>query len=151
MDCSPPAFCVHGILQVRILEWVATSFARGSSQPWDRTHLLCLLYGQVDSLPLGAPGNPWSFQNPTFLVSVLHVWSLNQCHRNFVRGEFHGCISAPESEHSVWQDCKGMVCTFIRMVRKQWTQWTWANSRRWWRTEEPGVFSPWDPKDSDTT
>ena len=26
MDCSPPGFSVHGILQARILEWVAISF-----------------------------------------------------------------------------------------------------------------------------
>ena len=33
MDCSPPGFSVHRILQARILEWVAISFSRGSSQP----------------------------------------------------------------------------------------------------------------------
>ena len=32
MDCSPPGSSVHGILQARILEWVAISFFRGSSQ-----------------------------------------------------------------------------------------------------------------------
>ena len=37
MDCSPPGSCVHGILQARILEWVAISFSRGSPQPKDRT------------------------------------------------------------------------------------------------------------------
>ena len=31
MDCSPPGSSVHGILQARILEWVAISFSRGSS------------------------------------------------------------------------------------------------------------------------
>ena len=31
MDCSPPGSSVHGIFQVRILEWVAVSFSRGSS------------------------------------------------------------------------------------------------------------------------
>ena len=31
MNCSPPAFSVHGILQARILEWVAIPFCRGSS------------------------------------------------------------------------------------------------------------------------
>ena len=31
MDCSLPGSSVHGILQVRILEWVAISFSRGSS------------------------------------------------------------------------------------------------------------------------
>ena len=35
MDCSPPGSSVHGILQARILEWVAISFSRGASQPRD--------------------------------------------------------------------------------------------------------------------
>ena len=33
MDCSPPGSSIHGILQARILEWVAMLFSRGSSQP----------------------------------------------------------------------------------------------------------------------
>ena len=37
MDCSPPGFSVHEILQARILEWVAISYSMGSSQPRDRT------------------------------------------------------------------------------------------------------------------
>ena len=37
VDCSLPGSSVHGILQARILEWVAISFSRGSSQPRDRT------------------------------------------------------------------------------------------------------------------
>ena len=32
IDCSPPGSSVHGILQARILEWVAISFSRGSSR-----------------------------------------------------------------------------------------------------------------------
>ena len=39
MDYSPPGSSVHGIFQARILEWVAISFSRGSSQPRDRTQL----------------------------------------------------------------------------------------------------------------
>ena len=35
MDCSSPGSSVHGILQARILEWVAFPFSRGSSQPRD--------------------------------------------------------------------------------------------------------------------
>ena len=42
MDCSPPGFSVHGILQARVLEWVATSFSRGSSWPRDRIHVFCI-------------------------------------------------------------------------------------------------------------
>ena len=39
MDCSPPGSSVHGILQARILEWVAISFSRGPSQPRDQTQV----------------------------------------------------------------------------------------------------------------
>ena len=39
MDCSPPGSSVHGILQARILEWVAVPFSRGSSQPRDWTRV----------------------------------------------------------------------------------------------------------------
>ena len=41
MDCSPPGFSVHGILQAKILEWVATPSSRGSPRSWDRTHVSC--------------------------------------------------------------------------------------------------------------
>ena len=42
MDCSSPGSSVHGILQSRILEWVAMSPFRGSSGPRDRIHLSCV-------------------------------------------------------------------------------------------------------------
>ena len=47
-DCSPPGSSIHGILQRRILEWVAISFYRGSSWPRDWTqvsHTAGTLYG----------------------------------------------------------------------------------------------------------
>ena len=34
--CDPMGYTVHGILQARILEWVAFPFSRGSSQPRDQ-------------------------------------------------------------------------------------------------------------------
>ena len=42
MDCSLSGSSVHGILQVRILEWVAISFSRGSSQYRDWTWVSCI-------------------------------------------------------------------------------------------------------------
>ena len=42
MDCSPPGSSVHGILQARILEWVAMPASRGSSWPRDCTHISCI-------------------------------------------------------------------------------------------------------------
>ena len=43
MDCSPPGSSVHGILQARILEWVAISFCRGSSRSRDLTPVSCIV------------------------------------------------------------------------------------------------------------
>ena len=42
MDCSPPGSSIHGILQARILEWVAMSSSRRSSQPRDQTQVSCI-------------------------------------------------------------------------------------------------------------
>ena len=42
IDCSLPEFSVHGILQARILEWIAISFFRGSPQPRDWTCVSCI-------------------------------------------------------------------------------------------------------------
>ena len=42
VDCSPPSSSAHGILQARILEWVAMPFSRGSSPSRDRTWVSCI-------------------------------------------------------------------------------------------------------------
>ena len=42
--CNPMDYTVHGILQARILEWVAFSFSRGSSQPRDHPQCRRILY-----------------------------------------------------------------------------------------------------------
>ena len=55
MDCSPPGSSVHGIFQVRILEWGAISFSRRSSNPGMEPGSPPL---QADSLPSELPGKP---------------------------------------------------------------------------------------------
>ena len=84
VDCSLPGSPVHGILQVRILEWVAISFSRGSSPLRDQT-FICLLRWQVGSFPLVPPGkpsgagrhimgqDPFDFPNLTVEVAALLV------------------------------------------------------------------------------
>ena len=42
MDGSLPGSSVRGIFQARVLEWVAVSFSRGSSQPRDQTRVSCI-------------------------------------------------------------------------------------------------------------
>ena len=53
MDCSLPVFSVHGFLQARILEWIAISSSRGSSQPRDRTQVFSPF--QADLSHQGSP------------------------------------------------------------------------------------------------
>ena len=48
-------YTVHGILQARILEWVAFPFSKGSFQPRDQTRVSPL---QADSLPIEPQGKP---------------------------------------------------------------------------------------------
>ena len=55
MDSSLPGFSVHGILQARILVWVAISSSRGSSRPRDRATWPELAGG---SSPLSQQGSP---------------------------------------------------------------------------------------------
>ena len=45
MNCSPSGSSAHGILQARILEWVAISFSRGSFWPRDQTLVSCIAGG----------------------------------------------------------------------------------------------------------
>ena len=58
MDFSPPGCSVHGILQARILEWVAMPFSRGPSQPRDQTRIFCVSCIAGVSLPTESPGKP---------------------------------------------------------------------------------------------
>ena len=60
-DCSPSDSFVHGILQARILEWVAVPFSRGSSWPGDQTHISCIA-GRF--LMVWATRKLWLLPNP---------------------------------------------------------------------------------------
>ena len=58
MNCTPPGSSLHGIVQARIPECVATYSSRGSSQPRDYTCISHAPALQADSLPLHYLGNP---------------------------------------------------------------------------------------------
>ena len=65
MDYSLPGSSVHGILQARILEWVAIPLSRGSSWPRDWTTSPVF---QADSLPSEPPGKPYKGIMKIFLI-----------------------------------------------------------------------------------
>ena len=61
MDCSPPSSSVHGILQAKLLGWVAISSSRGSSQPRDQTrvsYVSCISGHILYQVPFGGY-SPW--------------------------------------------------------------------------------------------
>ena len=61
MDCSPPGSSVPGILQARILEWVAIPFLQGKlPDPGIKPGFSAM---QADSLPSEPPGKPYVFIN----------------------------------------------------------------------------------------
>ena len=68
MNCSPPGSPVHGILQARILEWVAMPSSRGSAWPRDQTSIsvsdISCTGRWVLWQPL-APGKPWTWWFPS--------------------------------------------------------------------------------------
>ena len=88
MDCSPPGSSVHVISQARMLEWVAISFSRGSSQPRDWINISWIgrriLYpwatrealarlpreSKINPLNLGAGGGPCSLKWEYWLLSI---------------------------------------------------------------------------------
>ena len=77
MDCSPPGFSVHGILQARILEWVATPSSRESSRPRDWTQISRIAGGFLTVWAAKeAPhplGSPMSYFYGYFCVFLFHI------------------------------------------------------------------------------
>ena len=77
MDCSPPGSSVHGILQARILAWVAMPSSREIFPTRDWTHILCVSPAfQADSLPTGQPGKYCLYI--MLLNAVYSIWTENR-------------------------------------------------------------------------
>ena len=79
--CDPMDCTFHGILQARILEWVAFSFSRGSSQPSDWTQIPTL---QVDSLPAEPQWKPTGLPEKS-LKSILTAVKKSLCRLDFAQ------------------------------------------------------------------
>ena len=79
-DCSLPGSSLHGILQARVLEWVAISFFRESSQPRDRTQVSRIpgrcfnLWATRKALPTLKDGKPDS----SCILKFLHKRGLSR-------------------------------------------------------------------------
>ena len=74
MDCSPPGSSVRGILQVRILEWVAIPFSRGSSWSSDQTWVSWIVGRLFTIWATRETGFPWSGHVPIqYILHFTHI------------------------------------------------------------------------------
>ena len=77
ISATLPGSSVHGILQTRLLVWVAMLSFRGSSWPRAWTCVSCLLCWQASSLPLAPPGKPQIHQcYDQFLSNLNNIQSI---------------------------------------------------------------------------
>ena len=80
MDCCLPGSSVHGILQARIQEWIATPFSRGSNP--GLLHCRCILYCMSHQLQTNHQTNPWNARCSTKQMTS----SLQKCSGHTWRG-----------------------------------------------------------------
>jgi len=102
---SLPGSFAHGILQARILEWVAIPFSRDLFQPRDWTRIsLCLLHWQEGSLPLAPLGKVcWLKCWPT-LPGERWCWSnMKNDGRERSNGKYRGWNGIILWRHCWWQ------------------------------------------------
>ena len=119
MNCSPPGSSVQGILQARILEWVAISYSRGSSRSRDGTLISCLTgRGICHSLPRMLPGTLAAGIQPAQGASSFGLTPLF-CAKN------------------LWESC---VLRIIHEIRSVWYQ-SWEDVT--WGKQEPPVGPHW--------
>ena len=86
MNCSLPGSSEHGILQTRILDWVAMPFSRGSSQPRDQTCISSI--GRQILYRLSHQGSPeesrltqWQMPVHEHLIIGKKTWVTRRAHR----------------------------------------------------------------------
>ena len=93
MDCCPPGSSILGNIQARIMEWVAISFSRGSSQPRNQTRVSCisaLAGGLFMTAPSGKSLCAWKSipssieENGIFFFKCQNFWTNSRTLHNQV-------------------------------------------------------------------
>ena len=140
VDCSPRGFSVHGILQERILEWVAISSSRGSSWLRDQTHISWVSHTgrQILYLPshLGSPLNTTQPAKPGLSLSssrqpslsVKSPWHLPPLQLSLPRPQTLMSPSVSSLLHSRAPHTLGCVIT-------------WVTRSSWFKFSEPQFLS----------
>ena len=92
--CNPMDYTVHGILQARILEWIAFPFSRGSSQPKDWTQVSCTA---------GRFFTSWTTREALFTWKNWQTVVIQICvfGRNFLKNEPSEPVTSREKTESI--------------------------------------------------
>ena len=136
MDCSLPGSSLHGILQARVLEWVAISFFRRSSQPRDRTQVFHIpgrrlnLWATREAQRKSVLNINWKDWCWSWNSNTLATWSEELTHwkRPWC---WERLRAGGEVDNRGWNDWMASLT--------QWT-WIWVNSGSWWWTGRPVVL-----------
>ena len=107
MNCSPPNFSFHGILQARILEWIAISSSSGSSSHKDQTHISWI---------------------PCFRRQIIYHWAIWEAINLRGPHKHVGLHQTTKSLHSKWnlQWNKMTIYGMGENICKQYS-WEWLN------------------------
>ena len=128
MDYRPPGSSVHGIFQATILEWIATSFSRGSSWPRNQTWVYCicrqilyrLSYEEAPWLSSKRAhiGLPWwlrwlkTKQNThTHTTNVVRIW--RKGHAPILLGEIKTGVATVENSMEVPWKTKNRTTMYV--------------------------------------
>ena len=119
---DPPGSSVHGIVQARILQWVAIPCSRGSSPPSDRTLVSCTTGRFLIVWATRRSRRTRTFQLICTYVELTH-WKSLCC--------WEGLAAGGEGDDRGWD---GWMASLTRWM------WVWVNSGSWWWTGRPGVL-----------
>ena len=117
MECRPPGSYVHGISQARILEWVAISFSRGSSQPRDWTLISCIVdkFFTAEPQTFISPGGVavirFQAPVPSYFIHGDGGWGWGRKTKKQLKD------NAITGQCNRWKRCMG--------------DWSWAHKGRW--------------------
>ena len=121
MDYSLPGSSVRGILQARILEWVAISYSRGSSRPKDRTQVSCVAgrfftVWATREAPPPPPKKQWPFvfdsDKKSLRFSKTCGWDVDE-EKSYYQSWISVCL------HRLLTNCKGKIMNI------HWKDWSW--------------------------
>ena len=124
VDYSPPGSPVHGILQARILEWVAISFSRGSFWPRDQTSIFCVSCIASGFFTTWAMGKPLGIIYASRLLSFYFIPYQEDQRLDFfsiihTTNLFTEFISTDNSADTIWSEIS-FSYNWNYLVTEQW-------------------------------